>query len=443
MKAMIPELDAQSFNKDDRKKGEGLHMKPMLHCPRLVVAFLSSALTLGLTACKAPATDEATTTTTSAGSVVTTPGTPNETRGMFVEVLANDQYSFDIHDGSSVTATKATAPCEITTLGTAGGAAVEKICTLEAAELDLHFFGLKLNYNVPAKLGCSYVKVFSPWYYHDEAGEGATLISYTTKPDGTVSGTPQVTQYTNSSGATTTLAHTNASAVSWLDQAKSPQCAFDYSSLEGPNCCTGSYNLSITSIDASGSPTVSTSKSDWGGSPVDCIDGPALTNDPKNKLGYPGYLYIFMEGIGANNIFDVPKMIPDTDERKIGWNISAANYFTGPTPSPFLNAPRAFSAEGRKKISTRPGRYYEVQCLNRAEELLARIRVQVREWNDYSALLSRTAAGEDSTATENYYWEQAQQNYPFNDYSDWKDLNTSTLPYPRFHRDYRARTFAQ
>jgi hypothetical protein len=257
---------------------------------------------------------------------------------------------------------------------------------------------------------------------------------------------PVVTQYV-AGPSPSPIAHTHANAVSWIDSAKNPQCAFDYSTLEGPNCCTGKYTLTITSIDASGVPSTDISTAEWGGTPSECLDGPATTIDPKDGNGFPVYLYRFVEGIGTNNVFEVPKMLDNelTDPRKVGWNISAANYFTGPTPSPFLYPPHVFSAEGKAKLPSarRPARYYEVQCLDRAEEMRARIRVQLREWNDYTALQNRTAPGEDASGNENYYYEQYQTNYPYNDYWDWADMTTNTLPYPRFQRSARTRTFIQ
>jgi len=221
-------------------------------------AIAVGALLLGTqTACKQPVTDETAANTGTPSTTITVPGIPNETRGMFVEVLRNDNYAFDIHDTTSVAATNASNPCEITTPGTAVGAGVEKLCVVEAAELDLHYFGLKLNFNVPTSLGCSYVSYHSPWFFYDEVGEGATGISYSKNADGTVNGAVTVTQYTSSS-ATTSIPISNATAVASLTPSQVATCKFDYTDKGGPNCCTGQYNLSVTSVDASGTPTTTT-----------------------------------------------------------------------------------------------------------------------------------------------------------------------------------------
>jgi len=124
-----------------------------------------------------------------------------------------------------------------------------------------------------------------------------------------------------------------------------------------------------------------------------------------------------------NGTIDVPSLLEKetSDSRKAGKNLYAANYYTSPTPvpSPFLYPPKVFSAEGGKKIGGTPSKYYEVSCLDRAGEILARIRVQVREWNDYSALQNRTSP--DNSGNENYY-NDSQNWYPINDYSDWGNI---------------------
>jgi hypothetical protein len=215
-------------------------------------------------------------------------------------------------------------------------------------------------------------------------------------------------------------------------------CQFDYSAFDGPNCCTGRYSLTITNLDASGVPTTNTSISEWGGDPKACIDGAAVDIDAKSLAGFPIGTIQFIEGMGKNGVMEVPSLLQlNTDSRKAGSNLYAANFFNfnfagyvasgspGPVPSPFLSAPRAFSAEGRKKLGGAPAPFYEVQCLNRSREILARIQVQVREWNDYAALEART--NPDNVGNESYF-DFFQNAAPINDYTDFGNVTR----YPRF-----------
>jgi hypothetical protein len=67
-----------------------------------------------------------------------------------------------------------------------------------------------------------------------------------------------------------------------------------------------------------------------------------------------------------------------------------------------------------------------VECVDNADEVLARIQFDVREWNEKAQLAQD--GDPDTTGTEPYW------NTPVNDFDDWADLRQKGIDYTHIVR---------
>ena len=142
-------------------------------------------------------------------------GTPEVPSGaLAVTVPTNTGIESRIH------VTGATDPCEIYPDGTVEGYE-ETDCTIDIPELDLYGYGLNYDLTVPAG-ACEFV-VYSHYMYEAwEVGTGPDEVSYE------VDATGNIVNEVNSVGGV-------------------PYCEYDYTwqSSDSPNCCIGSYTLTV------------------------------------------------------------------------------------------------------------------------------------------------------------------------------------------------------
>lgn len=258
-----------------------------------------------------------------------------------------------------------------------GGLANDIHCVLDMDELDVFVEGVTFDIVVPQG-GCDYV-LYSPYLYESwQTGTGPTTVSYTVQPDGTFS------DEVNSQNGV-------------------PACAFDYShtNVGGPNCCGGTYTLTVTSAQT-GKKT--TSVADWGGISAKCFDGAAFLRDGVvvDPSGYPEDP-IYAVKRAAQTIPIHHKGLSDTYPPI---NVPLANYWnegasSGSTP------PAALTGPGARQN-------YQLLCLDNADEILGRITFDVREWNEKAQL--EQDGDPDTSGTEPYYAA------PINDFLDWADL---------------------
>lgn len=286
------------------------------------------------------------------------------------------KYTYFAHKGDGSSTDDWNQKCEV--LPTATGADKDIKCVIEAHELDLYFFGIGIRVNVPPSM-CSFLVQRRPYFYKYLPGTGnATAVDNT---NGTA---------TNSGVAA------GANTLS---------CQYDYSASKGPNCCEGTYTKIVYS---STNVATSTPNQSWGGKAANCLAGPAIDLSPKAENGYPLGVLSFVEGVGFNEGYFV--IAPIT--KNLLTNISAANYFkasehTSGVPMPMRSTTTGFPAT----IA-----YHEFDCLDRAREKLASIKVMVREWNTVAELALKAAGDPDATGTEPVYGS------PNNDYEDMRDL---------------------
>lgn len=373
------------------------------------------------------------------GIPVSTAGTVSDA-SFYVALVSTLPGSYKIHatDSSAIDPTFGlfTKPCQILEGTDDTTADADITCIVEGEELDLWFNGMELNYNIPPSM-CSYFTVSSYYYYTAEAGVGGTANSYSVQLDGT---------FTNLSPALPVDPKTGK-----------PACKYVYPTLTGDlkNCCTGNYVTTVTTLQSpipdpestvtpapiiTPDPIISKVSASWGGSAANCLGGPALDFGTKDEKGFPQGTIEMSDGKGANGVLKIEAPF----KKNYLSNTYVANYFDPLNIPPPRIRPRAIEAP-----------YYEFKCLDRAFDIKARIKVQVREWDEVSEFnlshLGNPNTGGNgvihnglafTTAPNTTYEPGFGGENPINKFLDWDDLEywdkragsiarepTETLPY--------------
>jgi hypothetical protein len=261
-------------------------------------------------------------------------------------------------------------PCEVHPNGTIEG--YDEIdCTLDVSELDLFARGVDWSvYLTPG--ACTYVKYWHYQYEAWEVGQGPGEVSFTVFGD-------VVTDEVNS--------------VNGI-----PYCQYDYSlfSTDAPNCCIGTYTLTITDAETG---EVTSGLFGWGGRPADCYNGAAFV-DPEVELGLDGFPrphYDYPNGAAYTK-----EMHFDALSGTFGSNVPLANHYNS---ADHLDDRPA----GLKGLWAEPD--YVFQCLDHAEELLGQITLKVREYNEQDQMIddgNPDTQGEEPITGE-----------PIDDFADW------------------------
>ncbi|MFT4975977.1 MAG: hypothetical protein ACI8S6_001872 [Myxococcota bacterium] len=221
-------------------------------------------------------------------------------------------------------------------------------CTYDISELDLYGSGLTFEVFVPPNT-CDYLIYDFYMYEAWETGLGSTDVSYTINTDGEI-----------------------VDPVNYVDG--TPYCPYDYSRIGSnfPNCCEGAYTLTIN--DEIAGVKTSETKS-WAGRLSECYDGAAFA--------YPGYA----EGPGGFPLATLVPLYGDSYSERFEWgaisdryatNLALANYYD---ESDHDGGPPA----GLRKTRAQP--YYSFRCYDSGEELLSKVELVVREWNEESEFL--------------------------------------------------------
>jgi hypothetical protein len=278
-------------------------------------------------------------------------------------------------------------------------------CMMDMDEDDLFFSGL--TYDIVAPKGmCDFVSYSSYMFQNFPTVVGPAEVSWTVEENGT---------YTD---------EVNASNGK-------PRCDYDFSlrypeSARAPNCCEGSYTQTITDAK-SGKTSVSTG--DWNGKLSECYHGAAYLDKEArfSDDGWPADTIFytdrkaFLHTVGYKGLSDkYGGDILHCDEEERGLNILLANYYDPADHN--MSKPAAFNTDSVLQRSVLQP-YYEFLCLDDATEIIARVRLVVREWNEEAQFDIR---GNPDTEGCEPVW-----NAPINDEFDWKDQTPGDSDYPK------------
>lgn len=284
-------------------------------------------------------------------------------------------------------------------------------CILDMPEEDLHVQGVKLQYNIPSDM-CEYL-YFRPYHFfnYDSSltSTTPTFLYYDIDADGDLG------VDTNDDGDVDTP--TLPAGLNGVN----PQCPTDFSDSGGPNCCVGSYTLRRRVWDpdrgAGGSYETTTTTEDWGGNLASCLHGPAMDTQELTQDGYPMTDVTYVEGTGLNKVYEPPTPI----SKGVG-TIYLANWYD-PTEHSNLIGSTTYTMP---KALIFGQSSYEWVCYQRGRDARARIRLYVREWNEYSEW-EQGASGDYDSGTG-----QSETEFPdlwLNDFWDWLDYKASGVDY--------------
>jgi len=343
------------------------------------------------------------------------------------------------------------------------------MCITETAELDLMHMGMTLEYNVPAHVKCPYVVTMAPYFFQYEAPRNDGTATPPIEPASVFVDDNQVTGVWS---ATATYDDNTTPNNYFVAGSGEYRCAFDYRAdlPVGPNCCQGYYNLQTKTTTNDGV-SYTNARVDWGGQRGNCLAGPALSLNQRADDGFPiPIIWRMSEQVKSlslqSNSLDVSMspldnfklledklvMLEDSKlnfgsfeinsllEQKRGTSRFLANYTNGTTPRPYQDLIDYYGFDyppGYNFLTNyMDPRYFTMLCVDAAEEVSARIRVQIREWNTLAEL---TAATEPTSNEDDLSGNETDfPGFPKHDYYDWEDTEalirwngvTSTVGYP-------------
>ncbi len=375
--------------------------------PIVILGFL--LLSLVLTGCSKTGSDESSSISlpppNGSGGTGGGGGGPVE-EGVFELVMIDtpSYYSHTLHKDGAVF----TEPCRVSDSDT--GSDRDITCLLDANELDLYTFGMKLQIRASQTV-CEHVGFTGYFYYVDDIDPSKIPTDVVVIE--TVTGDIDFDPVTGSSFTDSITTYTGSAALSdFIKAGPKVFCPYDYTPYDGPNCCEGSYNYSYT--DKLGTNTKSVEE--WGGKLSDCISG-AGTELPLTKDGWP------MEVITSPTT-PVPQDITAEFEPSTPISLSEriiylANYFSGARPAGF-----DLNFDGIQQVFE-DNDYYTWYCYDASKEVNARIRLRVREWNTGSTV---DPANDPDLPAGNE--DPPFDDYLLNDFSDWDDYG---LGFPDYY----------
>ena len=258
-------------------------------------------------------------------------------------------------------------------------------CYIEVKELDLYASSFEFSLEGS---GCDYVAWNHFMYEAWEVGIGETEVYYEIDVDGSI-----------------------------LNEQNSYEgrayCPYNYYfwNVDAPNCCVGEYNLTI--YDHRTDETESYKGLSWDGRPSQCYSGAAFI-DPDAIFSDDGWPMAHI--VLTNGEYYTTNFAWDPLSTNFFTNVNLANHFVAADHDDKMPAGHA----GQYAQTT-----YAAQCLDHAEEELARIDVIVREWNEEAEFLLEETGDPETEGTE------PVSGSPLNDRNDWADATPGSQVYIR------------
>ena len=326
-------------------------------------------------------------TPTPAPTGVTPVGTVS-TAGFYAVPVIPTGINYYFHEQSSLTAS-----CLVNT-NESVLAKKDIYCILDMPELDLYDNQIGFNFNAPNDM-CAYTEIVPYVFYAYPAGVH--------------------TGYSNETVNSATGAVTIDPAHDPLNASGQPLCPYDYTSIQGPNCCEGTWSMDVTTTATASTPaTTMHTTGSYSGKIAACLVGPGMNAPMKLDVnGFPESTIFRQLTTGQNFEFDIQSPI----SQQQGSNLYIANYFNptsyGASQSTF--PPETYGGTVPPPIYNKRA-YYEYRCLDPADEIQARIRILIRSWDTVA----------NFTAVTNPYTAPAtlnpQFNDPLHDFAVWQDL---------------------
>jgi len=286
-------------------------------------------------------------------------------------------------------------------------------CILDVQELDLYHSKLKLNFNAPQNV-CSWIRIRPYWFYDFEPSPGKIKRYMTVTKTAAGSTASDVTDET---GTAVTDATVNFEKTG-------VNCKYDYSKdNQHPNCCEGTLYLTTIDEVTSPAPPPVTTEIDLGGKVKNCAAGPGV--DYKvNTAGFPIVKDFYAEN-GINSTVDL--QTPDDSGKNRSGILYLANFFR---PDDYENADPIFSTSTTLTYPrgiTGPDAllpnfpqgfpYYEFNCRDRADDVIARIRLLIRAWDTLADFENKNPYVPATSGTEPQFGET------WHDRTNWTDVN--------------------
>jgi hypothetical protein len=266
-------------------------------------------------------------------------------------------------------------------------------CIVEVEELTGAANGIKMVLNSQPGM-CKYVWHYPFFYFGEDYGQGPTAVVANFDAAGNFS-----------AAAVAAGPVSSITGAGTFGPDGSVRCNYDYSTDEGPDCCYGDYTLRTIT------PTSDTTETkSWTGKPGNCVSGSGGVTAPRYTPTNMPLGYYYPSKVGYNEEFDTgkTKIINPIDS-----SLFYANYYSGAAPAAF------------KLAGTYPGNpYYTWMCLDDASEIVARIRVQIREWNSAAEFELEASGDPDATGAEPNWGDAV------NDHQDWLDVITGGDGFP-------------
>lgn len=368
------------------------------------------------------------------GGVATIAGNPTpgnvSTDGFWVKPYFDpahpeDVYSYYLHEQSKPFSADNcfVDPSNASLTGTSG--VNDLYCYFDVAEYDLYFNGVTFVFNAPSSM-CQYTTLKPYDFYDYRAGyfNPPTATVHLGVGGGLISAVPGL------GGAAGLPYNANFTSMS---------CPFDYSAGGGPNCCVGSYEIDVTQDAATGPPTQTVVKANFGGSISNCILGPGK-DFAVDVNGFPeGVVYRTLSNGQSLKYTVVPAAnSPGKSGKGYSTNVYLANFWdpslavfgsgSSTFPAPVANWPTALTGTlpaagtvGLNYMTAAPNLdpYYTYSCRDQAGDILARMRIMIRSWDTVA----------NFTATSNPYTNpltlQPGFNKSFHDAGVWEDYGTN------------------